>query len=400
MALQTLTGTAASFPERTRILFTAAATSQAHLVTTIEAIDPDFEGAYVQAAFTNPASSSVIHFGFRTASHFFFFKLTYTSPGSFRYRCFATTDYYTPLDIDSIPTVTDTYGSGNTMFSLYSDGSNIHYLVDGNRVASTRILSGGAALKLYAQCTSKGASNPLLTNVRFYPTGKLGPTGPSGPSGARGSTGPSGPSGPRGNTGAQGPTGPVKLQTEPVEVNIPIVECVMANTYSGAGYGYVIERRSSGTFPTSVVAGAKVLITNTPVASLPGFSFSPQYYCVHRSVNNEQIWVSNTSVPGAGEVLANIVITVMPLLCTKEGDRFVSSSRSDPIIQLPGSLICSNAIIALAPSNTSGDDTYAKRRIVFQDGFSGINTNRIYYLVQANYGNDTSRFRIAFNDNF
>jgi len=397
MALQTLPGTAASFPERTRILFTAAAAAAGNLVTTIEAIDPDFEGAYAQAVFTNPASSSVINFGFRAGSYLFFFKLTFVSAGNFGYHCFATTDY-TPADTDGI--IASTYTTANTMFSLYSDGSNIHYLVDGNRVASTRILSGGAALKLYAQCTSKGASNPLLTNVRFYPTGKLGPTGPSGPSGARGSTGPSGPSGPRGNTGAQGPTGPVKLQTEPVEVNIPIVECAMENEYSGAGYGYVIKRRTGGTFPTSVVAGAKVLIRNTPVASLPGFSFSPQYYCVHRSLDNQQIWVSNTSVAGEGEILANIVITVMPLLCTREADRVVSPTRSDPIIQLPDDLKCSNPIIALAPTDNSGDDAYAKRRIVFQDGFSSINTNRIYYLVEANYGRNTRRFRIAFNDNF
>jgi hypothetical protein len=383
------TGTAISFPEKTQIKFTGA--NAVHLVTTIESVNPDVEGAYVQAVFTNPIASSVINFGLRAGSYFYFFKLTFVSAGSFGYRCFAT-NTTTPLDTDDI--FAGTYTSANNMFSLYSDGSNIHYLVDGIQRASTPILSASAALKLYAQCTSKGATDPLLKNVRFYPTGKLGPTGPSGPSGPRGNTGAIGLSGPRGNTGAVGPSGPVGSNTELSGRAIPRLECRAVNTYSGQRYGYKFEPDTgSDDFPLGnrPVVGERILMVS------PGFTNFPIYYCVRYDIpaggGPKQISVSNVNAIRGTQTLANISITVMPPDCTIVS-RFVvaSTNRTDPIIELPSGILNTNSLL----------DLVLDKPIVFPYPISptsagfvpDIIPTAIYYVEGLLTGSSNNRVRI------
>jgi hypothetical protein len=188
----------------------------------------------------------------------------------------------------------------------------------------------------------------------------------------------------------------------------------MANefTYSGVGYGYgyVLERRTGLSFDSRIQPESRILITNTNVIPLPGFTFSPIYYCVYRNPNNLQIWVSNTSIPDADETLANVVITVMPPGCEIVGGVPIGTDSSgkviyDPIIQLPVGVICNSTIIALAPASvTSSNSTYKGRRIVFQERLSAfspvgtISSSKILYLVTANYGstNPTRRFRISY----
>jgi sorbitol-specific phosphotransferase system component IIA len=72
--------------------------------------------------------------------------------------------------------------SGIRTFSMYSDSVNIHFMVDGNVVETQPIVTTNPyQLKIYT--TNIDSTPETITDIRFYPTGKLGPTGETGPTG-------------------------------------------------------------------------------------------------------------------------------------------------------------------------------------------------------------------------
>jgi len=103
------------------------------------------------------------------------------------------------------------------IFSIYSDGTTLYFYNNGVKIASAPYSSGVYRMNIIAVGATVNETEPGIlyfsqpydiTNIRFYPTGKLGPSGPSGVSGVSGPSGRSGPSGPSGVSGVSGPSGP------------------------------------------------------------------------------------------------------------------------------------------------------------------------------------------------
>jgi hypothetical protein len=77
------------------------------------------------------------------------------------------------------------------LFSIYSDATNVYFMVDGAMVQTATI--SASSYQAFAACGSLVTPPHSVTNLRFYPTGKIGATGPAGPTGDIGPVGPAGP---------------------------------------------------------------------------------------------------------------------------------------------------------------------------------------------------------------
>ena len=198
-------------------------TSYTSQITTLESYDTRYQGVNAQCipplAFSGGAVED-LKFGITDGTHYYRFK------------------FY--LDIDSqlhydIETSESGVIASNTilqgdLISLYTDGSNVYFLIEGDTIATSEVITGPSYKLLSSFTTDTSGSYALFTNVLYYPTGNKGPTGaigptgpqgttgPLGPTGVTGPTGPTGPLGPTGPTGATGPTGP----TGPTGVTGPL----------------------------------------------------------------------------------------------------------------------------------------------------------------------------------
>lgn len=91
------------------------------------------------------------------------------------------------------------------VFQIYNDSSNVFFYKNGRLIAQSTHVPG-VTYKLYGTITPTIPSDPLthgpydITNIRFYPTGKIGPSG--------------------GPVGPTGPTGPVSGITNPANVSL------------------------------------------------------------------------------------------------------------------------------------------------------------------------------------
>jgi hypothetical protein len=207
------------------------------------------------------------------------------------------------------------------------------------------------------------------------PTGAQGVSGVTGATGPRADTGPTGPQGVSGVTGATGPkadtgpigaTGPLTTITNIIPVTPISIQCQVSTSPASRH----ILTPVSGTFPVDVVPAARLLITSSPTALLPGFTFLPQYYCVNR-ISNTQISVSNASSVRQGETLNNTVITVMPSRATDFSDYDIVAydhATGRYTVEIPSwfipSIKCSQ-IPLVSSDNTKNDAAYKNRRIVF-----------------------------------
>jgi hypothetical protein len=81
------------------------------------------------------------------------------------------------------------------IFSMYSDSAVIYFMVDGVTVQSNRITA--SSYQAFVSGPTLTTPPHSVTNIRFYPTGKVGATGPTGVTGPC-CTGPTGPTGPAG----------------------------------------------------------------------------------------------------------------------------------------------------------------------------------------------------------
>jgi len=89
------------------------------------------------------------------------------------------------------------------IFSIYTNGlDQVLFSLDGMPLASTT-LSTTNSYRCFLSATAV-SPNQTITNIRYYTTGSLGPTGSAGSTGSTGSTGFTGPTG---STGVIGPTG-------------------------------------------------------------------------------------------------------------------------------------------------------------------------------------------------
>jgi hypothetical protein len=83
----------------------------------------------------------------------------------------------------SVTSTTPVSYSATDVFSLYSDGTNVIFFINGVRISTTPTdtpLTTGVTYRFFSFSGGTLVA-PTLTNVRYYPTGKLGPTGPTGP---------------------------------------------------------------------------------------------------------------------------------------------------------------------------------------------------------------------------
>ena len=304
-----------------------------------------------------------MNFGFRAtnAALYYYFKVT----GS-NYTCVRSTAVPPLGEIIIKSSTSFTVGE---VFFIYSDGANIHYAVDGEIVVSTPLIPN-TTFKLYAASNASGSNT--ITNIRFYPTGKLGPTGPRGP------------------TGPQGPTGPVLPVTRLVTQDLFVVPSQMNYFQSGTGYGYTIE--AIGGIPPGLSINDQVFVRNSTLDRLPGLSLSNPRYLINISSGN--MWISDAPFSAGLTDLQNAVITVMPTGCTRD------KSGTVPYVVLPAEFRCDDDAIALSEASSTQNRTRAGRRIVFPQGITvtGLNNivrDRIYYLLTANFRNSVRAFQIS-----
>jgi hypothetical protein len=182
-------------------------------IFTVEALNPVSEGIYLQIQVPDINNSSYtsdqFNFGivFFGMVDFIYYSVRFSYPNT-----------YTVFSTEATASGTGSFSAGD-IFSFYSNGSNVHIYKNSVSIESTSIpLNTTVQYKagIFGQ-TIADSSGYTFSNIRFYPTGKLGnsgATGPTGLSGSNGSTGPTGPtglSGSNGNTGPTGPTGPTGL---------------------------------------------------------------------------------------------------------------------------------------------------------------------------------------------
>jgi hypothetical protein len=195
-------------------------------VGSLETYNPDTEGIYFQ--FTPPIGiqptgpdcpDESVEFGLIGSNEiFYYFKFKHLSA----YYVSATQQTFNEFPEFSIHTTNEelveptVYNPDNVfVFSIYIDGYSILLQRNGETLATvphdpgtTYTISGTGAI------IGRGPYD--FTGIRFYPTGRAGPSGgpvgPTGPQGIQGVTGPTGPRGFTGPQGIQGVTGPQGIQ--------------------------------------------------------------------------------------------------------------------------------------------------------------------------------------------
>jgi len=182
-AASTVTGpTGATFTTLTSLLGTPTINSPtsvtlnvtSDVVATTEFLNASNEGLYAQASAGVPDSTNEINIGLDDGS-------------GTNYQFVLTAGGY-QIVISGTPIGSRVGYSGIRTFSMYSDSIDIHFMVDGNVVETQPVVTTNP-YQFFISATNIDVTPETITDVRFYPTGKIGPTGPTGPAGGGGGSG-------------------------------------------------------------------------------------------------------------------------------------------------------------------------------------------------------------------
>ena len=292
-------------------------------VSTVESLDPTREGFYMQVAlpYVIEATNIVV-------------RDTSVPPVEWGITIFYGLGFYRySLIIPDVISVATPY-TENSIFSMYYDGTTIYYYIGSVIVGTcTRLPTTPSTFNCYVQDGPTGLTrSPPFNNVRFYPTGKLGPIGPTGPTGPQGSTGPQGNTGPIGPTGPQGSTGPTG-NTGPQGPSGPIQSYVSArlNTVS--------------------VTGTSLTSLTSPAISTSTYT---TYYYISNSGFNALTLPSSSPTPftsadiGAYWVLRNSTTSYLSITVSN------NSNITNPLVIPPG-----NSVTIVITSVSAGVASYS-----------------------------------------
>jgi len=192
-------------------------------ITSFESVNGDQEGAYVQfqtpPTFTTGSGPDELSIGLNSFSvreagelvqeETYKFKLIAADPTSSIAFMKDTYEGGELVQAD-VPIEGAVNFQGNAICSVYADSTNIRFKINGVVVATEPQPAGRIFFLHGSSFLGRFVDIRML---RFYPTGKIGPSGgPIGPTGATGTiglTGPTGSIGSTGPTGATGDTGPI-----------------------------------------------------------------------------------------------------------------------------------------------------------------------------------------------
>ena len=170
--------------------------SSLEIINSLEYLDSTKSGLYFQSKLPNVITGDQIYLGlFRYALGVTYYAILSYNSGPYIDICY-----------DSTIIASGNYTPGD-LFSIYLDGVNANYFLEGNSYVVPQNINGRFACTLLPNTFS---GTPLtFSQFLFYPTGKIGSgiTGSNGSTGATGSTGPTGSNGTNGATGATGATG-------------------------------------------------------------------------------------------------------------------------------------------------------------------------------------------------
>jgi len=158
------------------------------LIATIERLNAVNEGIYFQTALPEISPGDVIIILIATPSGTATLaRVDLTNTGTPDAECFI----QGPTSIGSITG----YNAGDIL-SIYWDGNSLFFSISGNAtVLSGTVGTPYGSEYILTAYSAISSTTYAFNNVRFYPTGKLGPngaTGATGPTGASGATGPTG----------------------------------------------------------------------------------------------------------------------------------------------------------------------------------------------------------------
>ena len=174
-----------------------------NVVATYELLDSSTEGIYYQ--FAAPEVS--------TSGDYIETGIADTTSNNYNFRL-SNSNTYT-LFYSNTSNETGSYSNGQ-IFSMYVDSVNVYYYLDGVVLnAAVSIVSG--QYRSYIEASSISTTYNI-SNIRYYPTGKIGPVGPAGTTGPTGPSGGGG-SGGSGGSGASGATGGVDPDLQTVTVS-------------------------------------------------------------------------------------------------------------------------------------------------------------------------------------
>ena len=249
---------------------------------------------------------------------------------------------------DTVTLSTGTHVASN-IYAIVIDGTSVRYIVNGIVRATIRAL---ATVQDEVGVFIDAFANSSVSNIRMYPTGLMGSTGPAGPKGDQ-------------------------LTSFVTEETYVGVRCSMGFNHLSIGYGstFNISTIPPG-YTVAANVGDRVSFTNTTGSFLPGtVSLSTYWYVTNRSTNS--LRVSDINVPEASIKEGNKILFIAPKGCTSGyaigGGRYY---------ELPIST-CAQLFLA-KDTATQNDTTFAGKRIVFTENLPGITANKIYYLISAN----------------
>ena len=317
----TLTSTgAATVNTPTSLTITAALGT----VSTVESLDGDYEGFYAQTAVPLINGSSQVEF-----------NILSTVPGTYYATVFGSGNAYAFMSSNGTPTslsgypISDTYSTGD-IFSYYSDTTNVYYQINGISQAYSPLVS---AKSYILNINGVNVDNPYtFSNIRFYPTGKIGLTGNTGPTGLQGNTGPTGLTGFTGNTGPTGPTGLTGLQ---------------GNTGPTGLTGFTGNTGPTGPQITSIttanVTGALLSATG-PTPVLTTSTFGTYYNITNSAFANLYLPDVSSATNGSFWVLRNNTSTYLTITVNNRP----SSTPPSPLVIPPNN----SAVIVYTGTNT------------------------------------------------
>ena len=212
---------------------------------------------------------------------------------------------------------TGTYSSTD-LFSMYSNGTTIYFYKNGVPIATNPYLPQFTPVKMSFQSANDLLYPIDITNIIFYPTGKLGPSGPSGPTGAASTI--SGPSGPSGVSGVSGPSGPSGVSG----VSGPSgVSGVSGPSGPSGAVGPVATSIS-----TSSVTGTSLTSGTSPAISTS--TYGTYYYITHSGFNALTLPTTTAgSTVGSYWVLRNNTSTYLSITVTN------NANLSNPLVIPP-----------------------------------------------------------------
>ena len=243
---------------------------------------------------------------------------------------------------------TGIYTSTN-VFSIYSDGTTIYFYKSGVPIASTPYVPAFTPVQMRLGMASSVQYPYDITNIRFYPTGKLGLEGPTGPEGM---------TGPQGDPGTAG--GLVLYLNAPTETINANTYYQLDNTLSSTQQTYTatIPGSSTGTLTRRFV----VTSGNTP-SVIPGGLWDLNLWAYDSAVAGIQVYFMV-------KVITNIGGAVSTLLASSNVVNINGTSSVEYILSgyIPTTSIAigNRVVVEIYANNTSG----AGHNLTYQWGFS------------------------------